>query len=370
MGWQRAVAGRDHAATGRQAVPGWAQAGQRLDAERSSLVGLLAVVAAIGLSSWFFGATRVPISVLLLPIMVSALTLSVRGVGLLMVGVAVVAALQVSTLGFSTARVIALIVVAMGGALAGYVAEARQRVGGLGLRGESMLLELRDALQAQGRLPALPSGWRQEMRMESAGGASFGGDFVVSALSPDGCTLEVAVVDVSGKGIDAGTKALLCSGALSALLGAVPPEEFLPAANNYLLRQGWDEGFATAVHLVLDLDTGAYTIESAGHPPAVQFVAGSGRWAVAEVEGIALGLVSWATYDRLDGRLGPGDALLLYTDGVVELPGRDLALGIDKLVGEAERLIGRGFTGGAQRLLTAMRSGASDDRALLLLWRR
>jgi hypothetical protein len=39
-------------------------------------------------------------------------------------------------------------------------------------------------------------------------------------------------------------------------------------------------------------------------------------------------------------------------------------------VGEAERLIGQGFTGGAQRLLSAMASGASDDRALLLLWRR
>ncbi|MDX6213640.1 MAG: hypothetical protein QOF82_2727 [Frankiales bacterium] len=369
MGWQRTATRRDRVSTDRQTVPGWVQAGQRLEAERSSLVGLVAVVAAIGLASWLLGPTRVPISVLLLPIMVGALTLSVRGVGVLLVAVAVVAALQVGSLGFSTSRLVALIVVAVVGALAGYVAAARQRVGGLGLRGESMLLELRDALEEQGRLPSLPSGWRHEMRLESAGGASFGGDFVVSSLSADGCTLEVAVVDVSGKGIDAGTRALLCSGALSALLGAVPPEEFLPAANNYLLRQAWDEGFATAVHLVLDLRSGAYTIDSAGHPPAVQFVAGSGRWEVAEVDGIALGLMAPVSYDRLDGRLGPGDALLLYTDGVVELPGRDLALGIDKLVGEAERLIGRGFAGGAQRLLTAMRSGASDDRALLLLWR-
>src|SRR5437763_1610871 len=83
-------------------------------------------------------------------------------------------------------------------------------------------------------------GWRPEVELESAGGATFGGDFVVAATSPDGELLEVAVVDVSGKGIDAGTRALLCSGALSALLGAVPPAEFLPAANAYLLRQGWD----------------------------------------------------------------------------------------------------------------------------------
>jgi hypothetical protein len=370
MGWQLTAGRRDGAANARQPAPGWAESDRRLDAERTYLIGLLAIVAAIGLASWAFGPTRVPISVLLLPIMVSALTLSLRGVGLLMLGVALVAGLQVSVLGFTTARVIALIVIATGGALAAYVAAARKTVGGLGLRGESMLLDLRDALRDQGRLPRLPVGWRHEMLLESAGGASFGGDFVVSTLSRDESTLEVAVVDVSGKGIDAGTRALLCSGALSALLGAVPPEEFLPAANTYLLRQGWEEGFATAVHLVLDLHTGGYTIESAGHPPAVQFVAGSGRWEVAAVEGTALGLLPSVSYERLHGRLGTGDALLLYTDGVIEVPGRDLSLGIDKLVGEAERLIGQGFTGGAQRLLTAMQSGASDDRALLLLWRR
>jgi hypothetical protein len=370
MGWQLTAGRRvDGVASDRQPDPGWVVSDRRLDAERTSLIGLLVVVGAIALASWGFGATRVPISILLLPIMVSALTLSVRGVGLLMVGVAIVAGLQVSALGFTTARVIALIVIALGGALAAYVAAARKTVGGLGLRGESMLLELRDALAEQGRLPRLPVGWRHEMLLESANGASFGGDFVVSTLSPDQSTLEVAIVDVSGKGIDAGTRALLCSGALSALLGAVPPEEFLSAANTYLLRQAWEEGFATAVHLVLDLYTGAYTIESAGHPPAVQFVAGSGRWEVAEVEGTALGLLPGVRYERVHGALGFGDALMLYTDGVVELPGRDLSLGIDKLVGEAERLIGQGFAGGAQRLLDAMQGGASDDRALLLLWR-
>ena len=369
MGWQLAAGRRDRAATDRRPAPACAETGRRLDAERSSLLLLLVFVAAIGAASVLFGASNVPITVLLLPIMVSALTLSVRGVALLMAGVIVVAALEVSELGVTTSRTVALVTILLGGLLAAWVAAARRRVGGLGLRGESMLLELRDALREQGRLPRLPAGWKHEMSLESAGGASFGGDFVVSTLSPDGAVLEVAVVDVSGKGIDAGTRALLCSGALSALLGAVPPMEFLPAANSYLLRQAWEEGFATAVHLVIDLGTGAYTIESAGHPPAVQFVAGSGRWVVAEVEGTALGLVPSVSYDVLHGRLGQGDALMLYTDGVIELPGRDLSLGIDKLVGEAERLIGQGFTGGVDRLLAAMRSGASDDRALLMLWR-
>ncbi|KJK47058.1 hypothetical protein, partial [Saccharothrix sp. ST-888] len=53
--------------------------------------------------------------------------------------------------------------------------------------------------------------------------------------------------------------------------------EFLPAANGYLLRQDWEEGFATAVHLVLDLDTGEYERLSAGHLHGMERLAGAGR---------------------------------------------------------------------------------------------
>ena len=77
-----------------------------------------------------------------------------------------------------------------------------------------------------------------------------------------------------------------CSpGAFGGLLGALPPAEFLPAANEYLLRQDWSEGFATAIHLSLDLGTGDFEIRAAGHPPAIQLHAGSGRWAVHDGRG-------------------------------------------------------------------------------------
>jgi serine phosphatase RsbU (regulator of sigma subunit) len=231
-----------------------------------------------------------------------------------------------------------------------------------------MLLELRDKLREQGELPPLPPGWGADVVLESAGGASFGGDFLVSSLT-DGRVLEVALIDVSGKGLGAGTRALLLSGAFGGLLGAVPPERFLHEANRYLIRQRWDEGFATSVHVVVDVMTGDYRIETAGHPPVVHFDAGSGQWRISQVSGVALGLLAEPEYDVERGRLRPGDALLLYTDGVVELRGRDLSLGIDRLLGEAERLVPRTFGGGARRLMDAMRSSANDDRALVVLWR-
>ena len=248
-------------------------------------------------------------------------------------------------------------------------ARPRTRLGIPGMRGESMLYDLRDRLRAQGELPALPAEWQADVVQHSAGGASFSGDFVVAYRSQDGRLLELALVDVSGKGVAAGTRALLLAGAFGGLLGAVARPDFLGAANTYLYRQQWEEGFATAVHLAVDLDTGDYWITSAGHPPALLFDAGSGRWRTAAASGPLLGILPEARYVAEPGRLERGDALLLYTDGLVEKPGRDLSLGIDRLLGEAERLVTRGFRPGAQELVQQVDAGEADDRALVLLWR-
>ncbi|HET6628029.1 MAG TPA: PP2C family protein-serine/threonine phosphatase [Nocardioidaceae bacterium] len=245
----------------------------------------------------------------------------------------------------------------------------RSRLGVAGSRGESMLVDLRDRITKQSLIPELPADWYVEAVMRSAGGSSFAGDFFVASRSQDERHLEVAVVDVSGKGEQAGTRSLLLSGAFGGLLGALPAGQFLPAANEYLLRQDWKEGFATAVHLSIDLETGEFDIRSAGHPPAVQLHAGSGRWGVQDSEGPVLGLMSNAEFVGVKGSLQRGDALLLYTDGVVETPERDISLGIDKLVGQAERMLRDGFVGGANRLIDRMES-MNDDRALLLLHRR
>jgi serine phosphatase RsbU (regulator of sigma subunit) len=232
-----------------------------------------------------------------------------------------------------------------------------------------MLLELRDRLRIQGELPALPPAWHAEVQLQSAGGASFGGDFIVSTLTDYGQSLELALVDVSGKGIDAGTRALMFSGTLGGLLGAVPPHRFLHSANDYLLRQDWEEGFATAMHLTLELGTGRYRLSNAGHLPAAHYFGGSGRWELVEPEGTVLGLLTDVEFGAVDGELRPNDALLMFTDGLVEIPGRDLSLGIDNLLGGAERLVSGGFHGGALRLLQHSSLGARDDRAVVLLWR-
>jgi hypothetical protein len=51
------------------------------------------------------------------------------------------------------------------------------------------------------------------------------------------------------------------------------------------------------------------------------------------------------------------------------VPGRDLGVGIDKLLGAAEHLVARGFRGGAALLVDGVASGGGDDRGLVLIWR-
>ncbi|MEJ7833357.1 MAG: PP2C family protein-serine/threonine phosphatase, partial [Nocardioides sp.] len=247
----------------------------------------------------------------------------------------------------------------------------RASLGVAGTRGESMLVDLRDRILTHGGIPDLPAEWDVQSALHSAGGTAFAGDFVVAATIGTGADarLEVVVVDVSGKGEAAGTRALLLSGAFGGLLGALPPARFLPAANDYLLRQDWDEGFATAIHLSLELGNGHYEIRAAGHPPAAHRASGSGRWQVLRTEGPVLGLIEDAEFTCATGDLNHGDAVLLYTDGMVEEPRRDIDLGIDRMLGEAEALL-RGSFDDAAELLTESLGSRNDDRAMLVVHRR
>ncbi len=311
----------------------------------------------------------IPFSMFVLPVLLGGLALSVPSLVLVVIVTGVALVGEGIVHGVDELYLGVVFVVGITAVVAIGSARSRARLGVQGTVGESMLVDLRDRLRAQGEMPALPRGWEAEVVHRSAGRSKFSGDFLVASRTPHGLVLEVALVDVSGKGLAAGTRALMLSGAFGGLIGSLPPVEFLPAANAYLLRQDWAEGFATAVYLVVDLGTGEYQVRSAGHPPAVHFHAGSGKWSILEATGGLLGVFEKDDYVPSSGTLRSGDALLLYTDGLVETPRRDLTDGIDKLQGEAERLVARGFRYGARRLIDAVAASDSDDRALVILWR-
>jgi Stage II sporulation protein E (SpoIIE) len=339
---------------------------QFITRNRRLAFGLALAVAAIAVAAVHVSEFWFSPGVMILPLLAGGLLLWPRALRILF-GLVALALTYDALMGRAGAGIIATVAVTI--VFADALARARAKLGVQGLRGDRMLIELRDRIRAQGRLPDLPDGWRSVAVLKPAGGASFGGDFVVSAC--DGKTLEVALVDVAGKGIDAGTRALLLSGAFGGLLGSVPAGDFLAASNAYLRRGSAAEGFVTAVHLSLDLATGDYVVDSAGHPPAAHFEAGSGNWRLTQARGIVLGVVADLRSVPERGVLRPGDALMLYTDGLIEAPGRDIDAGIDRLLGQADLLVTSGFGTGAGKLVQAMQApgASSDDCALVIIWR-
>ncbi|MCF6379491.1 serine/threonine-protein phosphatase [Nocardioides KLBMP 9356] len=350
----------------RQRVDGW-RTGSRGSQAFLLAVLLGLVAAAVGIGA--IAEKVVPISLWFLLLMIG--TMLLRFVPLLVLGLAMVVVAWWTSIetSFATAsRTSALVIFVIGLALALYQV-SKQRSGLPMALSEAVLSQLRDRLQRQGVVPDLPDGWRSQSATITANGPSYAGDFLVADLREDRW-LEMALVDVCGKGTSVGPQALQFAGALGGLIGALPPAELMSAANHFLLRQESEESLATAVHLKVDLVTGDYTITSAGHPPALHWHLGERGWDVDNARGMALGVIPEADFTPSRGRLRPGEALLFYTDGVIETHDRDLDAGIDWLRGVAlEAVDARGFTGLPRRVLKKVRRG-DDDRAMLVLERQ
>lgn len=125
------------------------------------------------------------------------------------------------------------------------------------------------------------------------------------------------VGDVSGKGV----AAALFMARTKTLFDAVAASEHDPGAvlgrlNRSLCRQNDAGMFVTAVCGVLDLDTRYVTFATAGHEPPVLVRAGSSSSPIEVENGLVLGLVETGHYPVSTAQLAPGDAIVMYTDGV------------------------------------------------------
>ncbi|MCW2840660.1 MAG: hypothetical protein JWR55_2143 [Aeromicrobium sp.] len=345
--------------------------------------GQVAVVLALGaLSAAILVGSLVsyntfPAATFVIPLLLGTMTLRYRPllvlVGVIAVCVAItvvrqyVRSVEVGDDGITAGRISTLVTMAIVSVLVLFES-SRHRSGLPGPLGEAMLVDLRDKLQAQGVVPPLPDGWTSQSAMSSAGGTKFAGDFLVANLSDDETRLEMVLVDVCGKGVGAGTQSLQFAGALGGLIGALPPLGLFSAGNDFLLRQNWDDGFATAVHVLIDLRSGDYSIINAGHPPALRWSASAREWTIDGARGTALGITKRPDFHQTTGTLGPGDALMFYTDGVVESRTQDFTAGIEWLRESAKAVVASGFDQAPRRILKLVTSG-DDDRAVLVLSR-
>ncbi|MGN0065860.1 MAG: serine/threonine-protein phosphatase, partial [Nocardioides sp.] len=182
-----------------------------LPSGRRTLAGLVLATVVIGVGLWI-EPDVVPMVSLLLPLVVSSLVLGPRDLPWFVVFVLLVLATIMPRQPDITVRVAASVVIMFSlGFLILLASFRRSRLGVAGVQGESMLVDLRDRILRQAGIPALPAEWYAASEIRSAGGTPFAGDFIVAVRVGD--RLDVAVVDVSGKGEGAGTRALLLSGA-------------------------------------------------------------------------------------------------------------------------------------------------------------
>ena len=97
------------------------------------------------------------------------------------------------------------------------------------------------------------------------------------------------------------------------------PAQAMKELNQTLARNEFDGRFITAAGVILDPETAEITVVNAGHmPPIVRRADGVVEEIGAGVTGMPLMIDTRAEYASHTDRLGPGDVMVMFTDGINE----------------------------------------------------
>ncbi|SFD62041.1 SpoIIE family protein phosphatase [Streptomyces aidingensis] len=192
-------------------------------------------------------------------------------------------------------------------------------------------------------LPELPAVTAAARYQPAAQGEDVGGDWYdLIPLSADRVALVIG--DVMGHGMaEAATMGRLRTAVRTLSELELPPDEVLGHLNEIVGELG-EDALATCLYGVYDPVTRRLEYASAGHPPPA--VAGPDS-AVTFPSGIPdppLGVAA-PPFETVVTEL-PADSLLaLYTDGLVESPGRDIDRGMELLAGTLSAAVAAGRAG-------------------------
>jgi serine phosphatase RsbU (regulator of sigma subunit) len=153
--------------------------------------------------------------------------------------------------------------------------------------------------------------------------------------------------------------------ALAALAVTTAEPADLLAHLNRLLYDSGRETTATAVVARYDVDDGMLVWAQAGHPAPLMHRAGR-TTPLDRPPGPLLGAIREPTYERAKIGFRPGDVLVLYTDGLIEQPGRSVEAGV-RQVSQAldDAIAGAGGQPLAALLSRLDRANANDDTCIV-----
>jgi PAS domain S-box-containing protein len=221
-------------------------------------------------------------------------------------------------------------------------------------------------------LPDLP-GLDVAARFRAAGdGLELGGDFYDLFETGDS-DWAVAIGDVCGKGSEAAAITALARYTVrAAAMSQADPSQILSLLNEALLRQRTDKRFCTVLYGRLGRNGDGHSFEfaSGGHPLPLVLRAGDAGTEVG-VPGTLLGIVPDPALSDARVELAPGDAVVLYTDGVTDSVAPERILSASDLAAEVGTPAGLDADTIAERVMGAALAGAGgeprDDIAILVL---
>jgi len=156
-----------------------------------------------------------------------------------------------------------------------------------------------------------------------------GGDVYDFAELGDG-RLAIVLGDVTGHGVEATADMAMATFVFRSLVREHPePAAFLAHANEVVAGEVEPGKFITMACVAVEAG-GRLACASAGHP-VPRLVRAGGTVAPLGRGGLPLGIERGQTYAQAEATLGPGDAVVLYTDGVTEARSGSEQYGVERL---------------------------------------
>ena len=174
--------------------------------------------------------------------------------------------------------------------------------------------------------------------------------------------LGVATGDVAGKGVPAALYAAYASGAIRArAYERRAPADLMQRVNRTLRRRGIEGLFCTLAYALFDFQERSLRLANSGLPHPFHYRAGSGRALPLDVSGLPLGTFDGVTYDELKAELAAGDAVVFYSDGVIEARRGREEYGVERLCRGLEENASRSATEIGERLIADLEGFLGDE---------
>jgi PAS domain S-box-containing protein len=217
------------------------------------------------------------------------------------------------------------------------------------------------------RLPDLPGLEVAARYLPAASEAEVGGDWY-DVIPIAGGAVGLVMGDVAGKGLAGASMVGRLRSALRAYaLEGHDAGRVVERLNRLLWTEAEDSQMATMLYVIVDPAASTVRWVNAGHPPPLLIAGGETRFLEGDAS-VPLGVLPFPTYEEVVAQMDPGQALLLYTDGLVERPGEHLDQGLEELAASV-----REAPEDPQAMLDHLLAtlvpppGAADDVALLIL---